>query len=124
MNFLPGRVTGRDGGIAIEIAGLGRATVDPSQCAEGALGETCHVGVRPETMSIRFEGESHGTAQATTGTVSEVVYYGDMTYYDVLLDGAEKTVRISMRNLVGRPVLDVGTRTDVTWDPRSLVLFP
>ena len=46
-------------------------------------------------------------------TVEEVVYYGDMTYYDVLLDGTSAPVRLSMRNVFGRPVLDIGTRTRV-----------
>ena len=30
---------------------------------------------------------------------------------------------LSMRNVVGRPVLDRGDRARVAWDARSLVLF-
>ena len=57
-------------------------------------------------------------------TVEEGVYYGDMTYYDVRLDGAEASITISMKNYVDRPVLCVGNRTRVAWDARSLVVFP
>ena len=52
-----------------------------------------------------------------------------MTYYDLRLDGSAaldgktRPVRISMRNVFGRDVLDVGTRTRVAWSPGSLVLF-
>jgi spermidine/putrescine transport system ATP-binding protein len=56
--------------------------------------------------------------------VDEVVYYGDMTYYDVRIDGIDEPLTISMKNLFGRPVLEVGVQTKVVWDERSLVVFP
>ena len=56
-------------------------------------------------------------------TITEVVYYGDMTYYDIKLDGSDEPLRLSMRNVFGRPVLDIGTRTRVAWAPGALVLF-
>ena len=52
-----------------------------------------------------------------------------MTYYDLRLDGAAaidgraRPVRISMRNVFGRDVQEVGTRTRLAWSPGSLVLF-
>ena len=52
-----------------------------------------------------------------------------MTYYDLRLDGAARLdgtarpVRISMRNVFGRDVQSVGTRTRLAWSPGSLVLF-
>ena len=56
-------------------------------------------------------------------TVKEVIYFGDMTYYDVKLDGVSSPVRLSMRNVPGRPVLDIGARARVAWSPDALVLF-
>jgi spermidine/putrescine transport system ATP-binding protein len=123
MNFLPAKVVSTDGGVEVDVAGLGQAKVESAQCA-GTIGAgSCSVGVRPETMSILFEGDTP-RSRVAEGTVDEVVYYGDMTYYDIRLDGTDKPVRISMRNLIGRPVLDIKTRTRVSWDERSLVLFP
>jgi spermidine/putrescine transport system ATP-binding protein len=123
MNFLPATVVSTDGGVEVDVAGLGRAKVESAQCA-GSIGTgSCSVGVRPETMSILFEGDTP-RSRVAEGIVDEVVYYGDMTYYDIRLDGTDKPVRISMRNLIGRPVLDIRTRTRVSWDERSLVLFP
>ena len=58
-----------------------------------------------------------------------VLKVGDMTYYDVRLDGSAgfdgqaRPVRIAMRNVFGREVQDVGTRANVSWSPGSLVLF-
>lgn len=118
MNFLPARIDGTEA----EIAGLGRAALDASQHMTGAGQGTCEVGLRPETMSILFDGDTTDRRVAE-GTVDEVVYYGDMTYYHVRLDGAETPVTISMRNVFGRDVLDVGTRTRVAWDAPSLVVF-
>lgn len=123
MNFLPAEVKSTDGQVTVDVAGLGEARLDVSQCAGAVKTATCSVGVRPETMSILFDGETP-KARVAEGTVDEVVYYGDMTYYDIHLDGTDRPVRISMRNLMGRPVLDIKTRTRVSWDERSLVLFP
>ena len=36
---------------------------------------------------------------------------------------ARAAVRISMRNVFGRDVQEVGTRTRLAWSPGSLVLF-
>jgi spermidine/putrescine transport system ATP-binding protein len=80
------------------------------------------VGFRPETLTILYDGQA-AAVRETPGTVEEVVYYGDMTYYDVRLDGAPEASRLSMRNVFGRPVLDIGTRTRVGWSPGAMVMF-
>lgn len=123
MNFLPAKVTGESGDlISAEVAGLGVLDVSTSQVSAAPTGDSAAVGFRPETLTLLYEGQQASDREAA-GTIDEVVYYGDMTYYDVRLDGMEKPVRISMRNVFGRPVLDVGTRTRVSWSPGALVLF-
>jgi spermidine/putrescine transport system ATP-binding protein len=123
MNFLDGAATATgDGRVTVEVAGLGRSEIATDQCPGGVPTGKVAVGMRPETMSMVYDGETT-SSRVAEGTVDEVVYYGDMTYYDVRLDGASGPVRISMRNVIGRPVLDVGTRTRVAWDPRALVVF-
>ena len=64
------------------------------------------VGLRPETLAILFEGETADRTAA--GEVVERAYYGDMTTYGVLIDGAAEPVWISMENLEGRRVLEPG----------------
>ncbi|MDE3237776.1 MAG: ABC transporter ATP-binding protein [Paracoccaceae bacterium] len=125
MNFLPATVVevGAEQ-VALDVGGLGRLSITAEQCPGGARTGTASVGFRPETMTLLFEGDPEPTrARVAEGKVTEVVYYGDMTYYEVLLDGVEKPIQISMRNVVGRPVLQRGQRTRVAWDPAALVLF-
>jgi spermidine/putrescine transport system ATP-binding protein len=124
MNFMPATVTAvpPEGGAELEVAGLGRCTVGAAQCPGGARTGAVTVGMRPETMTLLFEGETT-QRQVVEGTVDEVVYYGDMTYYDIRLDGMDRPVRLSMRNVIGRDVLDVGVRARVAWDPRAMVVF-
>ncbi len=123
MNFLPASILQETGDkIEVDVAGLGRAEISIAQAPGKASGEGTSVGFRPETLTILYEGQN-APDRETEGTVEEVVYYGDMTYYDVRLDGVEKPVRISMRNVFGRPVLDIGTRARVAWSSGALVLF-
>ena len=109
--------------VEVEAQGFGAMTLTSEQCAAaGADKAGAMVGFRPETLTILFDGQT-ATDRETMGTVTEVVYYGDMTYYDVRLDGTDKPLRVSMRNVFGRPVLDIHTRTRVAWSPGALVLF-
>jgi len=123
MNFLPARIL-EEGGNAVEIeaAGFGRIHVYASQVMGKATSEGATVGFRPETLTILYDGNA-ATDRESMATIEEVVYFGDMTYYDVRIDGTETPVRISMRNVFGRPVLDRGARARVGWSPGALVLF-
>ena len=124
MNFLPAEVLGTaSGSTEVDVAGLGRATLDAGQCPNGPQSGKGEIGVRPESLTVLFEGQSAEGGREAAGTVREVVYYGDMTYYDILLDGAPAPVRVSMRNMPGRRVLDFGARARLAWDPRAMVLF-
>ncbi|MGQ0566671.1 MAG: ABC transporter ATP-binding protein [Gemmobacter sp.] len=123
MNFLPARILSEAGGkVEVEAEGFGRVTLDADQCMGQGGGSETTVGFRPETLTILFEGQT-AVDRESMATVDEVIYYGDMTYYDVILDGTKLETRISMRNVFGRPVLDVGARARVAWSPGALVLF-
>ncbi|WCR08921.1 ABC transporter ATP-binding protein [Paracoccus fistulariae] len=129
MNFLPANVLSDSGdSVSVEVAGLGRVDLPQKQVSRANPdddGPT--IGFRPETMTIVGANQTHSQTHETDAVIDEVVYYGDMTYYDLRLEGpggsASKPVRISMRNLFGRDVPDVGTRVRVAWSPGSLVLF-
>ena len=122
MNFLPATIVLEGSGRAtLEVQGLGRCEVDAPPGGVASDGGTT-VGMRPETLTILYDGQAPSDRSAD-GTVDEVVYYGDMTYYDVLLDGTPAPVRVSMRNMPGRKVLEFGARARLAWDPRAMVLF-
>ena len=123
MNFIPCDVIAETAqGIEVEAKGLGRVTLAPDQ-APPAKGEGSPVvGLRPETLTMLYPGQTT-SERRVPGKIDEVIYFGDMTYYDVFLDGTDIEVRLSMRNVPGRPVLDVGTQVEVAWSPDALVLF-
>ena len=123
MNFVPAKVLSEaNGKIEVDVQGLGRCAIAADQ-APGAKGNgDTSIGFRPETLTILY-GDQKASDQQAEGTITEVVYYGDMTYYDVKLDGVDEPVRLSMRNVPGRPVLNIGTRARIAWSPGALVLF-
>jgi spermidine/putrescine transport system ATP-binding protein len=123
MNFLPAQVAAVAGDrIDLDVAGLGRVEIGSEQSPAGAAEGQASVGFRPETLTVVFEGDTP-RGRVAEGTVEEVTYYGDMTYYAVRLDEVEAPLTISMRNLFGRRVLERGDRARVAWDPGALVLF-
>ena len=122
MNFLPADVLSEGPeAIEVEVPGLGRAAIKPSQAPGAASGQATSVGLRPETLTILFEGQ-HGEREVSA-TVEEVVYYGDMTYYHMRMDGVAKPMTLSMRNVPGRDVLERGDVARLGWSPNALVLF-
>ncbi|MBL4813841.1 MAG: ABC transporter ATP-binding protein [Rhodobacteraceae bacterium] len=122
MNVLNGQVYVENNQIEVEIAGLGRVAIAADQAPGGARSGRADIGIRPETLGILFDGEAP-RGRVAQATIDEVVYYGDMTYYDVRIDGIEAPLTLSMKNMIGRPVLDVGNRTQVIRDARSLVVL-
>ncbi|WP_309666114.1 ABC transporter ATP-binding protein [Tabrizicola sp.] len=123
MNFMPAKIISESGDtVEVESQGFGKLTLTAGQCMGIPSAEAPAIGFRPETLTILFDGQQPQDRDSMA-TVEEVVYYGDMTYYDVKLDGMDQSVRISMRNVFGRPVLDIGTRARVAWSPGALVLF-
>ncbi len=123
MNFLPANLKERTGNkLRVSIAGLGEAELAADQAPAGTTGSLC-AGVRPELLSIVGPDEVSSNNHIT-GTILEAQYSGDMTYYDVRLEGVPQPVSISMRNTAGRRVLGEGERADIGWGPDSIVLLP
>jgi len=122
MNFVPARVLAENGTFEVEAEGFGRMELARDQVMGAASAEGASLGLRPETLTILFDGQQ-ASDREVTGTVEEVVYYGDMTYYDVRLQGAAAPLRLSMRNVPGRPVLDLGAQARLGWSPAAAVLF-
>ncbi|PZO64452.1 MAG: Fe3+/spermidine/putrescine ABC transporter ATP-binding protein [Paracoccus denitrificans] len=124
MNFLPATVLSETPDtVTVEAPGFGRLDVPLAQVSRADAGDSAPtLGFRPEAATL-LTGSAVATDRETAGVIDEVVYYGDMTYYDIRMDGSSQPVRISMRNVFGRDVPDVGTRVRVGWSPGSLILF-
>lgn len=123
MNILPASVLGKEAGLVqVEVAGLGRAALKADQLPSGGVsGEVC-AGVRPELMTILGDGETAAENQSD-GVVSEVTYVGELTYYDIKLDGLDKPVVVSMRNTTDRRILADGEKARVGWGAESIILL-
>ena len=123
MNFLKasvGRTT--SGGTEVEIEGLGSVLMPSNRTSPHAAGRSITAGIRPETLSIRFGSETD-TENVAEGVVAAMTYFGDMTRYEVQLNGTERTVAVSVRNTPDRPVLAEGSPVGVLWDANSIVLL-
>ena len=123
MNFLGADIlTQSDTAIVLDLEGLGEVELPRSQLPSSGPAREVSAGVRPELLTILFD-ESERSERVATGEITDRSYYGDMTYYEVRLVGAEEPVTISMRNAAGRPVLAEGSRVRVGWDAASIILL-
>ena len=121
MNFLPAIASdAKDGLIKVKIPGLGDALIGEDQAPSGSIGT--QIGIRPEMLTILLSDDQKAEKEIV-GTVVEVNYYGDMSYYSIALDGVTEPLSVSMRNTAGRKVLEPNDKTRVGWGAESLILL-
>ena len=121
MNFLPATASKEKNGlIKVKIPGLGEALITEEQAPAGELG--LQIGIRPEMLTILLNDDQKAE-QETMGTISEINYYGDMSYYSIVLEGIKDPVSVSMRNTAGRKVLEPNDQIRVGWGAESLILL-
>lgn len=121
MNFLPATASKEKNGlIKVKIPGLGEALITEEQAPAGELGR--QIGIRPEMLTILLNDDQKAE-QETMGTISEINYYGDMSYYSIALEGIKDPVSVSMRNTAGRKVLEPNDQIRVGWGAESLILL-
>lgn len=124
MNFLEARLISTDtNGITLTIPALGHVTLPQSAVPTG-LNPTqiSKIGIRPEMLTLLFDARDTAENEVQAEVVSSD-YYGDMTYYSVLLPKQTKPVTISMRNTAGRSIATPGSPVRVGWGAESVVLF-
>jgi spermidine/putrescine transport system ATP-binding protein len=123
MNFLDAQfvqIVNND--ITLDIPALGQVQIPRAQVPDGLTPQTIEtVGIRPEMLTVLFDGTA--SERTVNAEVVNTSYYGDMTYYDVLLPEQTKPVTISMRNTAGRSVVKPGNTVPVGWGSDSIVLF-
>ena len=120
MTFLPARVTGG----RIEIGGLGRCAASGTRMPGGEVIGAAEAGLRPEALTVLGPNDDAGPLNVAEGRIADRAYYGDMTYYYVdLPGGGPKHLTVSMKNIPGRDVLEVGDAARIGWDPRALIVF-
>jgi len=123
MSFLPAEIVNDTNGVTeVSVDGLGRCTLRADQIAGNSSQSEASIGLRPEALTILFEGQT-APERESMATVGNVAYFGDLTHYEIKLDGSDQPVRLSMRNEFGRPVLGIGSRARVAWSPDAMIVF-
>lgn len=123
MSFLRAETISQSGdSVIVKIEGLGTAELSQPATMSKETKKDLTAGVRPELLTILFDASEPFEYEAK-GKITGRVYYGDMTYYEVLLDGATKPVTISMRNTAGRTILPEDSEVRVGWDESSVILL-
>ncbi|MDI9313229.1 MAG: ABC transporter ATP-binding protein [Hydrotalea sp.] len=121
MNFVEVAVEKSSGKeLEVHIDGFGNAVVMKPANYNGE--KTLSAGIRPEQLSI-LNGTGLQAAKTTKGKVTDVVYYGELTYYTVALPGVKKPFELSMRNIIGRRIFDIGDAVDIGWSPQAFVVW-
>ena len=123
MNFIEGQLL-KDGGqvTTVDVGILGNVNVNPDQIPIPLNPGPVIIGIRPEMLTLLFE-DRDSTEYEISGVILESTYYGDMTYYNVQVNGLKLPLTISMRNTAGRRVLGDGESARVGWGAESLVIL-
>jgi spermidine/putrescine transport system ATP-binding protein len=124
MNFLDASFeSSSTKGVTLAIPALGLVTLPHESVPQGViLAQITKVGIRPEMLTLLFDPTDTAENEVQAEVVSSD-YYGDMTYYSVLLPKQEDPVTISMRNTAGRSIAAPGIPVRVGWGIESIVLF-
>ncbi len=125
MNFLKGRVRGRENGQAVvEAEGLGTITAE-AVAGDLAEGAAVLLAIRPEKMAIADTAE-RAPAGAVEGRIAAANYLGDRSHYYVNLPGVEKPVAVAAQN-VDRETegwLQSGAPVWLSWQAKGPILLP
>jgi len=123
MNFIDGTLKSvTKKGIEIDAGPLGSMTIAPDQMPLPLKPGKVSIGIRPEMLTVLYSSKDKAEIEVS-GTITNTGYYGDMTYYDVAVDGLDREVTVSMRNTAGRRVLEIGEKTRLGLGRESLLLL-
>jgi spermidine/putrescine transport system ATP-binding protein len=114
-NLLSGPVSGNAGGIVtLDVAGLGPVRVAASSTL--AAGRPGTVALRPEKIRIDAAAPADAPENHYRGTVSHLLYMGDVTVYIVDTPGGQKIEALLANSASGRAkFFEVGDPVEMSW---------
>ncbi len=114
-NLLTGPVSANAGGIvSIDVAGLGPVRVAATTAI--AAGRSGIVALRPEKIRIEAAAPAGTPDNHYRGTVSDLLYMGDVTVYIVDTPGGQKIEALLANSATGRAkFFEVGDTVEMSW---------
>ncbi|MEN3307887.1 MAG: spermidine/putrescine transport system ATP-binding protein [Micromonosporaceae bacterium] len=117
-NLLSGPVARVDGGTAVLDVGPGERIVLPTDGAALRAGQTVELTVRPEKIEILTEMPRTSVGSLLTGTVTEVVYLGTSTNYNVTTSTGADVVVFTQNASSADDIAVRGDRVWLSWEPQ------
>jgi spermidine/putrescine transport system ATP-binding protein len=114
-NLLSGAITANEEGIVtVEVGGLGPVRVAASSTL--AAGRPGTIALRPEKARIEASAPAGTPDNHFRGTVSDLLYMGDVTVYIVDTPGGQKIEALLANSASGRAkFFEVGDPVEVSW---------
>ena len=114
-NLLSGPVRDNAGGIVtVDVAGLGPARVAATSVIPAGRPGT--IALRPEKIRIEAAAPADTPDNHCRGTVSDLLYMGDVTVYKVDTPGGQKIEALRANSAVGRTkFFEVGDSVEMSW---------
>jgi len=114
-NLLSGPVRDNAGGIVtVEVAGLGPVRVAATSAI--AAGRPGSIALRPEKIRIQAAAPADTPDNHCRGTVSDLLYMGDVTVYKVDTPGGQKVEALLANSASGRTkFFEVGDAVEMSW---------
>ena len=115
INLLSGSIVERrDGVVSIGVDGLGPVRVATGSHAR--VGRPGTIALRPEKIRIQAAAPSDSRDNRYGGTVSELLYMGDVTVYKVATPGGTSIEALLANSQSGRAkFFEVGDAVEVSW---------
>lgn len=124
MNFIRGRVSSVDNGLAtVEVGGIGKLRA-PVSNGQFAANSDVTLAIRPEKIKID-RTQPTGDANGVHGTVSAEAYLGDRSHFYVQVEGLDKRLAVAAPNMTrSLDETDVrGQKVWATWPVQAGVLL-
>jgi spermidine/putrescine transport system ATP-binding protein len=114
-NLLSGPVSANAGGVVtVDVAGLGPVRVATGSAL--AAGRPGTVALRPEKIRIEAAATADTPDNHFRGTVSDLLYMGDVTVYKVDTPGGQKIEALLANSASGRVTFfEVGDSVEMSW---------
>jgi spermidine/putrescine transport system ATP-binding protein len=117
-NLLAGQITRVDRGYSVIDVNAEERMVVPVGTGSVRVGQTIELTVRPEKIDMTTSAPRPGAASCLAGTVTEVVYLGTSTNYNVTTSTGAEVVIFTQNASSADDIAVRGARVWLSWEPQ------